>query len=131
MTAHATMARLKVAGVALRIDGGNLRCAPADKLTPELLADIRANKPELMALLSGQAEQKIDLPITPYLQPDLDAFEERAAVVQYDGGVTRTEAEAAAAREMVPAASTSERMPAPPRTRTFKRPIVVSPPMRK
>ena len=30
--------------------------------------------------------------------PDIDAFEERAAIMQYDGGVTRSEAENRAAQ---------------------------------
>lgn len=35
-------------------------------------------------------------PVTPV--PDIDAFEERAAIIQYDGGVTRTKAEDLAAQ---------------------------------
>ena len=35
-------------------------------------------------------------PVTPV--PDIDAFEERAAIMQYDGGVTRSRAEDAAAK---------------------------------
>jgi hypothetical protein len=31
--------------------------------------------------------------------PDIDAFEERAAIVQYDGGLSRRQAEELAARE--------------------------------
>ena len=33
-----------------------------------------------------------------HLIPDIDAFEERAAIVEYDGGLTRQEAETIAAR---------------------------------
>ena len=35
-------------------------------------------------------------PLTPV--PDIDAFEERAAIMQYDGGLTRSRAEDEAAR---------------------------------
>ena len=35
-------------------------------------------------------------PLTPV--PNIDAFEERAAIMQYDGGVTRSRAEDEAAR---------------------------------
>ena len=35
-------------------------------------------------------------PLTPV--PDIEAFEERAAIIQYDGGVTRSRAEMLAAR---------------------------------
>ena len=31
--------------------------------------------------------------------PDIDAFEERAAITEYDGGLTRLQAEALAAQE--------------------------------
>ena len=33
------------------------------------------------------------------LIPDIEAFEERAAIAQYDGGLSRTEAEDLAARQ--------------------------------
>jgi hypothetical protein len=35
-------------------------------------------------------------PLTPV--PDIDAFEERAAIIQYDGGLSRSRAEDEAAR---------------------------------
>lgn len=35
-------------------------------------------------------------PVTPV--PDIDAFEERAAIMQYDGGLSRSRAEDEAAR---------------------------------
>lgn len=35
-------------------------------------------------------------PLTPV--PDIDAFEERAAIMQYDGGFSRSKAEDAAAK---------------------------------
>jgi hypothetical protein len=35
-------------------------------------------------------------PITPV--PDIDAFEERAAIIQYDGGLSRSKAEDLAAQ---------------------------------
>jgi hypothetical protein len=35
-------------------------------------------------------------PLTPI--PDIDAFEERAAIIQYDGGATRSRAEDLAAQ---------------------------------
>jgi hypothetical protein len=38
-------------------------------------------------------------PLTPATPvPDIDAFEERAAIIQYDGGVTRSRAEDLAAQ---------------------------------
>ena len=35
----------------------------------------------------------------PRLIPDIEAFEERAAIAQYDGGLTRLQAENLAARQ--------------------------------
>ncbi|WP_334065737.1 hypothetical protein [Nereida ignava] len=35
----------------------------------------------------------------PSLIPDIEAFEERAAIAQYDGGLTRLQAESLAARK--------------------------------
>ena len=51
MTARTILDRAKAAGLSLRTDGNALVCSPASKATQELLAEIRAHKAELMALL--------------------------------------------------------------------------------
>ena len=54
--------------------------AAASMLTDELRAALRASKPDMLALLAAEQE----------------AFEERAGIMEFDGGLPRAEAEAAA-----------------------------------
>ena len=71
--AHALLAELRARGVALRVVGDGIRFRPKAAVTPELLTRMAACKEELLALI-GQ-------------------LEERAAIIEYDGGFTRAEAE--------------------------------------
>lgn len=47
---------LRTSGFTLRVRGDSLHVAPAERLTDDLRAAIRANKPELLALLARPAE---------------------------------------------------------------------------
>jgi len=54
MTAAGLLANLRARGVALRADDGALVVdGPGDVLTPEVLAELRACKPEVLALLTS------------------------------------------------------------------------------
>ncbi len=67
--------RLRALGVVLSIDGdGRLAYdAPADVLGDDLLAEMRAHRDELLGLV--------------------ELIEERAAIREYDGGLSRADAE--------------------------------------
>lgn len=53
MTPATFVARLRERGVALVLDGGNLRCTgPGEVLTPEVLDVLRAHKPAIVAALA-------------------------------------------------------------------------------
>ncbi len=73
------------AGIRLTAENGQLAFeGPREVLTPECIEELRRHKTELLAALAA---------------PDPDAFEERAAIIEHDGGRPRQEAETLAAQE--------------------------------
>jgi len=73
---------LRRAGLALDVSGSALLVTPAGKLTDELRSLTRTFKDQLVDLVLHEST--------------VEAFEERAAIMEFDGGMTRPEAEAAA-----------------------------------
>ena len=72
--------RLAEAGIFISIEGeGNLAAEPASSLTDELRSMLRANKTALLEMLAKQ-----------------ENYEERAAVMEFDGRLNRPAAEHAA-----------------------------------
>jgi len=53
MTALEVLTTLEARGVRVRVVGDRLRLAPADVLTPELLAVVREHKPGIIAALTA------------------------------------------------------------------------------
>lgn len=84
MNPHALLHRLREAGFRLDVAGEKLLVQPASRLTDADRADIRLH---VVGLVQA-------------LEADHEWFEERAAVMEFDGGLTRVEAEAAA-RELL------------------------------
>ena len=75
---------LMTEGVELETDGQRIKWRNAGaKLTPERLHVLKQGKAEVLEYLS---------------KPDLDAFEERASICEYDGGLSRADAEDLAAQ---------------------------------
>ncbi len=76
--------------------GGRLTAAVPDRvkvsgkpLPPDLIAKLRARKAELFSLLIRQ-----EAPAASWAEQDCrDRFEERAAILEYDHGLSRAEAE--------------------------------------
>lgn len=68
--------RIRANGANVTIDGGRLRIVNGDKLPAGALEFIKAHSKEIADWLDREAE-----------------FEERAAIIQYDGGLTRAVAE--------------------------------------
>ncbi len=64
------------AGLDIQAIDGNLHVSPKDRITDEIRASIRTNKTALLDLV--------------------EAYEERAAIMEHDGGMSREEAEKAA-----------------------------------
>jgi len=57
MTAPDFLAHLRERGIRVRAVAGNLRLAPTEALTPEVLAEARRLKPALLRLLANPTER--------------------------------------------------------------------------
>lgn len=92
MNAAEVLSDLQGRGVALAPEGNRLRWwAPRGAMTPELVERLRQCKPALLALLSRAASA------TERDRTDWRSrYEERAAMIEHDGGVLRRDAEARA-----------------------------------
>jgi hypothetical protein len=96
MTALDFLEYLESRGVVLTPHGGKLIVdAPAGDLTPEDRVMLARHKAELLALLTDRTTPT-DLPPDWHL-----AWDERAAILEYDGGHPRERAEALALVEIV------------------------------
>ena len=102
MSAQALIQELAEHDIHLSVSGSGLRYrAPRGVMTPELRATLKARKPEIMAALAGAPEAAAgDAP-----EPDdwtaadwQELFDERAGIAEYDGGLSRPEAEVVAFR---------------------------------
>ena len=84
MGAADLLKHVRAAGFTLDRADGKLLVAPASMLTDELRIALRASKTEVLALLDAEREAEVE------------AFKERAAIMEFDGGLSRAEAEVAA-----------------------------------
>lgn len=86
MTATTLIRDVIAKGIRLTIEGGQLIVdAPKGVLTPFLIEQLKRNKTELLSLLednSGQADEAVR-----------EYIEERAAIMEYDGGLAREDAQ--------------------------------------
>jgi len=78
------LARIRANGGEVIRDEWRITIKPG-RLKPDALAWVQENKADLMA----------------EVWPEWDAFEERAAIMEFDGGMTRSEAEAEAYRRVM------------------------------
>ena len=84
MGAADLLKHVRAAGFTLDLADGKLLVAPASMLTDELRIALRASKTEVLALLVADREAEVE------------AFKERVAIMELDGGLSRAEAEVAA-----------------------------------
>ncbi|QBQ53369.1 hypothetical protein [Nitrosococcus wardiae] len=85
MSAAELLNTLNQQEVIVRLRGSDLELdAPQGTITPELLALIRQSKSALIQLMASEED---------VLEAMVEAEEERAAVMEYDGGFPRREAE--------------------------------------
>lgn len=80
MTPRALLDHLRTLGFTIEPDGDTLIVSPASRLTDALREAIRQAKPDVLALLWADSLR--------------EHFEERAAILECDGGLSRHEAEA-------------------------------------
>jgi hypothetical protein len=99
MTAANVLLALVEAGAVLWLDGDRLRFrAPRGALGGDLDARSRACRPALVALLRAGAVLPPDLAAWP--ADERDAYEERAGIRQFEGGLPREVAEREAERDV-------------------------------
>jgi hypothetical protein len=89
MNARELLFHLDSLGISVIVDGGRLLVRPGSVLTEAHRQALRDAKKEILALLADLGDINC-----------LEEFEERAAIMQYDGGLSRSEAEAAALEKL-------------------------------
>lgn len=95
MDLHQAITRMSAAGVIMRANGDRLAVESRAPLTDQQRAWIRTHKGDLLRLLS--APRPVPVELTDDQREALrEAYEERAAIREIEGGETRMEAEALA-----------------------------------
>ena len=92
MNAAALISAACAAGVIVKVDGERLVLSGLERPDDKLLEDLRREKPAIVAYLRD---------VAAWTEEDWQAlFDERAGIMEYDGGRPREDAEAAAAEEV-------------------------------
>lgn len=92
MTAARALEAAAQAGIAIEVDGGDLILTAPAPPAPDLLELLRSHKTAIVSLLRGNHAWSAE---------DWQAlYDERAAIMEFDGGLPRSEAEARAAEEV-------------------------------
>ena len=92
MTAAAILREVAAAGIRVRIDGDNLVLSALRRPDAGLVEGLRSAKDEVVAYLRGLAL---------WTEEDWNAlYDERAGTMEFDGGLSRGEAEANARKEV-------------------------------
>jgi hypothetical protein len=91
--------------------------APAGAITPAVVAMLKARKPELLAVLRGDyltaaAALVLSIPDSHQRAALAHLFDERTGICQYDGNMSRGEAERTAYRDL------ARTVPSPARIRS-------------
>jgi len=87
---------LMAEGVEFEADGDRVRWRNGGtQLTPDRLAVLKEGKAEVLQFLNGEAAKDLSDRTD---KPDIDDFEERAAIAEFDGGLARDDAEHLAAQ---------------------------------
>jgi hypothetical protein len=113
MNATTLIAEARAAGLILHLIGEDrLKCKGMHPIQPDLLKRLQEARADVIAALReeghrGHRGHKVDEP-----QRWRDAFEERAAIREHDGGLSRAEAEAAALLDMATRWRSENPMPA-------------------
>ena len=100
------LAGFRQADVVLTANGDRLAFdAPAGVITPEMVAVLKARKGELLAVLRGDylaaaAALVLSVPNAVLRDELVQDFDERAAIHEYEGSMTRREAERLAYHEL-------------------------------
>ena len=102
---------LRTRGVELCADGDRLRFRPASAVTPDLRERLAALKPDILAALERDRLRRELAGILREARRDgdgdratdaLEAYRERASIMQFDGGLDRLESERCALADVLP-----------------------------
>jgi hypothetical protein len=94
------MKSLTADGVEFSTDGVRIRWRNGDgRVTPDVVATLAAEKATVIDFLSGK-NVPAGVPASPDPEDLRTAFEERAAILEYDAGLSREEAERQATAEV-------------------------------
>jgi hypothetical protein len=100
----ALLLELRQRGFSLSHENGCLRISPASKIDDALRSRVRARKTELLACLRTEGQNSVQS-VQSVQAFDLDdlceTFAERAAIMQFEGGLSREEAEKQALGEVL------------------------------
>lgn len=92
MDAEQALKRLSAAGIAIAVRGNDLDVTYQTEPTAQQWDWLKANKPVLLRLLSAPPSPPADL-TDDDREAIRETFEERAAIHEFDGGLSRPEAE--------------------------------------
>ncbi len=92
---HQTIERMKASGVRLMLDAGALRIESKALLTHQQRQWIKANERALIEALHQEHKQWLD-----DFDEAAERFHERAAIIEFDGGLSRAKAEAEARKHL-------------------------------
>jgi len=88
MTAATAIASAIAVGITIKVDGERLVLSGPERPSDRLLEELRREKPAIVAYLRSLAA---------WMEEDWQAlFDERAGIMEFDGGLSRAEAETAA-----------------------------------
>ena len=92
MTVATAIAAAVAAGITIKIDGERLVLSGPERPDDRLLEELRREKPAIVAYLHD---------VAAWTEEDWQAlFDERAGIMEFDGGLPREEAETLAAEEV-------------------------------
>jgi len=106
MSVEALLSELDRRGIEVVAAGDRIRYRPASRVGPDLLAWLRASKPELLRALAAdpwarRAAALLATVADPDRRADLrELFEHRAGVCEFDGNLSRDDAERFACGEL-------------------------------
>lgn len=93
MNAASIITKVQAEGGHIEACGGTLRLTASKPLSGDLVALIKAHKPELLVTLRQDKE-------SDHAEAIREHLDERAAIMEHDGGLTREQAEAEAQRSL-------------------------------
>lgn len=94
MNATELLSRLTARGIRLRTVAGEIQVNRPGDIRPDEREELRRLKPEVVELIALRGrEQPTDVLAPCDSNPDDELFAERASIRQYDGGLSREDAE--------------------------------------